>query len=87
MREYGFSLARILPYKDKIVDLVLIRENMGQWKPVFSHILYSNSDSQYFSFFAIFNNNVVKYEISLKFIVYAKYHKGAFIRIEDHKVL
>ena len=38
MREYGFSLTRILPYKDKIVDFVLIRENSGQWKPLFSYI-------------------------------------------------
>ena len=30
MREYGFSLTRILPYKDKIYDSVLIRENIGQ---------------------------------------------------------
>ena len=40
MREYGFSLTRILPYKDKIVDFVLMRENKGQWKPIFSHILF-----------------------------------------------
>ena len=39
MREYEFSLTHILPYKDRIVDFVLIRKNMGQWKPVFSHIL------------------------------------------------
>ena len=38
MREYGFPLTRILPYKNKIED---IRENTGQWKPVFSHILCS----------------------------------------------
>ena len=44
MREYGFSLTRILPYKDKIVDFVLIRENKGQWKPVFSYTLYSVHD-------------------------------------------
>ena len=74
MREYGFSLTRILSYKDniydfvqslhkicentsfhwpvfslikdKIVDFVLIRENMSQWKPVFSHILCSDRSSQ-----------------------------------------
>ena len=39
----GFSLTRILPYKDRIYDSVLIRENMGQWKPVFSHIFRSVS--------------------------------------------
>ena len=36
MREYGFLLARILPY---IYDTVPIRENTGQWKRVFSHVL------------------------------------------------
>ena len=30
MREYGFSLTRIPPHKDKIVDFLLIRENTGQ---------------------------------------------------------
>ena len=30
---------RILPYKDRIVDSALIRENTGQRKPAFSHIL------------------------------------------------
>ena len=30
MREYGFSLTRMLSYKDKIYDFVLIRENMDQ---------------------------------------------------------
>ena len=43
MREYGLSLTRVLPYKDKILDFLLIRENTGQWKPVFLHILYSES--------------------------------------------
>ena len=38
MREYGFSLNNILPYKNKIYDFVLIRENTVQWKPVFSHV-------------------------------------------------
>ena len=45
MREYGFSLTRIHPYKDKIYDSVLIQENTGQWKPVFSHILRSENTS------------------------------------------
>ena len=35
MREYGFSLTRILPYKNKIVDSALIRENTGQCKTDF----------------------------------------------------
>ena len=41
MQKYGFSLTCILPYKDRIVYSILIRENTGQWKPIFSHILYS----------------------------------------------
>ena len=41
MPEYGFLLNCIFPYKDRTVDSVLIRENTGQWKPVFSHILCS----------------------------------------------
>ena len=32
---YGFSLTRILPYKDKIYDFVIIRENTGHRKSVF----------------------------------------------------
>ena len=39
MRECGFSLISIFPYKDRIYNSVLIRENTGQWKPVFLHIL------------------------------------------------
>ena len=41
MRENGFSLTCILPYKERIGDSVLIPENTGQWKPVFLHLLYS----------------------------------------------
>ena len=41
MRENGFSLSRILPYKDRICDSVLIRENTGQLRPVFLHSLCS----------------------------------------------
>ena len=41
MREYGFSLKCILPYDDRVYDYVLLRENTGQRKPVFSHILRS----------------------------------------------
>ena len=43
MQEYGFSLARFFPHKDRIVVSILIREKMGQWKPVFLDILYSES--------------------------------------------
>ena len=31
----AFSLNRVLPYKDRIVDSVLIRESTGQWTPIF----------------------------------------------------
>ena len=41
IREYEFSLTRILPYNDKIYDSVLIRENTDQWKPVPLHVLPS----------------------------------------------
>ena len=40
--EYGFSQTHIFVDKDKMVDSVLIRENTGQKKPVFSHILRSD---------------------------------------------
>ena len=42
MPGYGFSLTRILSYKGRIVDSILIRENAGQCKPVFWHILHGN---------------------------------------------
>ena len=37
MREYGFSLTRIFPYKDKIYNL---RKNADQRNP-YSHIFYA----------------------------------------------
>ena len=39
MPKYKFSLTRIFPQKDRIVDSVLIRKSAGQEKPAFSHIL------------------------------------------------
>ena len=42
LREYGFSLTRILPYKDGIYDSVFIQKNLGRLKPVFSYILCSD---------------------------------------------
>ena len=42
MQEYGFSLTRTLPYKARNVYSLLIPDNTGQWKPVFSHILGRN---------------------------------------------
>ena len=47
MCEYQFSLTRILPYRDRVLDSVFIRENKGQWKPVFSHILCSEKKMCY----------------------------------------
>ena len=41
MGEYGFSLTRILPHLDRIVDSVLMQKNKAQGQPVFSHILDS----------------------------------------------
>ena len=42
MRKYRFLLTLILSSTDIIVDSVLIRENTGKWKTVFSHILCSD---------------------------------------------
>ena len=41
MREYGFSLTRIFPDKDRIAEPVPIRENALKRKQVFLHILRS----------------------------------------------
>ena len=41
MPENRFSLTPIFPYKDRIVDSVLIREYTSQRKPVFWHVLHS----------------------------------------------
>ena len=43
MPEYSFSLTRYFPYKDRIVDSVFIQEYKSQRKPVFSHVLRSDS--------------------------------------------
>ena len=40
MREYGFLLTRILPYKDRIVNSVLIQENMVS-ENQYSRIFYA----------------------------------------------
>ena len=42
MREYGFSLTHIFPYKDRTYDSVLMRESTGKRKPVFWHNLHSS---------------------------------------------
>ena len=57
MREYGFSLTSIFPYESRIVDSVLMQENAGKRKPVFSHIL--RSVTLYLSIFKIFPSSVV----------------------------
>ena len=41
MREYQFLLTCILPFRDSIVDFVLIWENTGSVKTCISHILRS----------------------------------------------
>ena len=41
MPEYGFPLTRSLPYKNRILDAVLLRENASQKYPVFWYILRS----------------------------------------------
>ena len=47
MPEYGFSLTRTFPYKDRIkdrtYDSALIQENIGQKKPVLWHFLRSGN--------------------------------------------
>ena len=40
MREYGFLLTRILPYKNRIIDSVLIQENMVS-ENQYSRIFYA----------------------------------------------
>ena len=45
MWEYGFSQTHILPYEDKIEDVVFIRENTGQWETRISRMFYALSTS------------------------------------------
>ena len=40
----GIILARTFPYKDRIYDFVLIRENTSERKLVFWHILHNAFD-------------------------------------------
>ena len=37
------ELTRIIPYKDRVADFVLIQKNVGHQKPIFSHILRSET--------------------------------------------
>lgn len=41
-----FSLKRIFLYKDRVIYSVLIRENLGQQKRVFLHILRSDGNTR-----------------------------------------
>ena len=61
MPEYGFSLTGIIPYKDRIVDFVLIWKNTCQGKPVFWHILLN----VFFCFFAMLEKHpIALHEVS-----------------------
>ena len=42
MSGWEFPLTRTLSYKDRVADSVVKRENMGQRKPVFWHIVGSD---------------------------------------------
>ena len=44
----NISPTHILPYNNKIYDSFYKWKNTGQWKPVFSHILCSNTDIYFF---------------------------------------
>ena len=55
-------MTRIVPYKDKVVDFVLIRENTGHWKPVFSHVLCSDSRNLLLN---ILSGNLLNMKISI----------------------
>ena len=57
------SLSCVFPYKDKVVDFVLIRENAGKRKPVSSHILHSEcfiNLLQYLSAMCILKNQYLQ---------------------------
>ena len=65
MREYGFSLARILQYKDRIVDSVLIRENMVNENP-YSRILYAVKRTLVWNYKRITWNEAARWEWRIK---------------------
>ena len=74
MQKYEFSLTCILPHKDRIYDSVIIRENTGQWKPVFSHILCSVNVSIVLLLFKLDTKQYViaKWNVSGKHVVKLK---------------
>ena len=57
MPEYGFSLTCMFLYKARIVDFVLIQENMGTRKPTLSQILHSDTDGYKTSFCCVNKNH------------------------------
>ena len=59
MREYVFSLIHTLPYKDRIFDFVLILENTGQWKPVFSNISADKYNSWQLSLISVYKTYTI----------------------------
>ena len=68
MLEYGFSLTRIFPYKNRVVDSPRIRENKGQTKPVFQHFIRHVCFNQVFIILAFLANwNYGKFDIFRKY--------------------
>ena len=61
MPEYQFSVTRIFLYKNRILDCVLlILENAGHNKPVFSHILRS-----------VFNSTLAQCKLLLRQFIFS----------------
>ena len=69
MQKCGFSQTRILPYKNRIVDPVLIQENISQWIPAFSHVLCSATSSQIHTYSYSYFPEIGYREIS-KFVIW-----------------
>ena len=87
MREFRFSLTHILPYVDRIYDSVLIRENTGQWKPVFPHILCSACRKTFWSkcfLILISNTSWQPYFVLLNILVLCYYIKRTSPRRDFH---
>ena len=90
MHEYGFSLTgvllcRIYDYRIyRIYDSVLIFENVGQWKPVFSPICIG----AYFVLYLLFNSyktaqNMREYGFSLTGVLLYRIYDYRIYRIYD----
>ena len=81
MQECGFLRTRILLYKERIVDSVLIRENTGQWKPVFSHVLCSDGLQQIYLFsYLVYNSGPDKMSYSW---VFAYWLRAKLVHFRD----